>query len=152
MRNYTSKQLGDACEMLVAAEITLAGVPTLKMPDMWPHYDLIAQPKDAATPLRISVKARTFKRGSAFVTYNVEDQFDWLAIVLLECEEGERRRVFLVPHEESNKRAKKDGANAKTNEWYYRIDKVEELLGEYKSNFSLKRFPRVDLLDIGATT
>lgn len=31
--NYTTKQMGDACEMLVAAELTLAGVPALKMPD-----------------------------------------------------------------------------------------------------------------------
>jgi hypothetical protein len=28
-RSYTSKQMGDACEMLVAAELTLAGIPAL---------------------------------------------------------------------------------------------------------------------------
>jgi hypothetical protein len=28
-RPYTSKQMGDACEMLVAAELTLAGIPAL---------------------------------------------------------------------------------------------------------------------------
>jgi hypothetical protein len=33
---YTSKQMGDACEMLVAAELTLAGIPALKVPDNWP--------------------------------------------------------------------------------------------------------------------
>jgi hypothetical protein len=26
---YTTKQMGDACEMLVAAELTLAGIPAL---------------------------------------------------------------------------------------------------------------------------
>lgn len=31
-RPYTSKQMGDACEMMVAAEMTLAGVPALKVP------------------------------------------------------------------------------------------------------------------------
>ena len=41
---YTSKQMGDACEMLIAAELTLAGVPALKAPDYWPGYDVIAQP------------------------------------------------------------------------------------------------------------
>jgi hypothetical protein len=30
--------MGDACEMLVAAELTLAGIPALKVPDNWPHY------------------------------------------------------------------------------------------------------------------
>ena len=43
-RKFTSKQMGDACEMLVAAELTLAGIPALKVPDNWPHYDVIVQP------------------------------------------------------------------------------------------------------------
>jgi hypothetical protein len=42
-RPYTSKQMGDACEMLVAAELTLAGIPALTVPDNWPGYDVIAQ-------------------------------------------------------------------------------------------------------------
>jgi len=33
VRNYTNKQMGDACEMLVAAELTLAGIRALKVPD-----------------------------------------------------------------------------------------------------------------------
>jgi hypothetical protein len=39
---YTSKQMGDACEMLVAAELILAGIPALKVPDNWPGYDVIS--------------------------------------------------------------------------------------------------------------
>ena len=54
----TSKQFGDACEMLVAGYMTLAGIPTTVMPDSWPDYDLIAQHSGNQTPLRISVKAR----------------------------------------------------------------------------------------------
>jgi hypothetical protein len=38
--------MGDACEMLVAAEMTLAGIPAIKMPDNWPCYDVIAQPRN----------------------------------------------------------------------------------------------------------
>jgi hypothetical protein len=83
-RPYTSKQMGDSCEMLVAAELTLAGVPAMKMPDNWPCYDVIAQPRDGGPAQRISVKSRTFKRGGdTFVVYDARDQFDWLAIVLL---------------------------------------------------------------------
>jgi hypothetical protein len=53
-RLYTPKQMGDACEMLVASEITLAGVPALKMPDNWPGYDVIAQPTDNRGPTYLS--------------------------------------------------------------------------------------------------
>jgi hypothetical protein len=94
---YTSKQMGDACEMLVAAELTLAGVPALTVPANWPGYDVIAQPREGTGPLRISVKSRTFKTGPAFVSYLATDTFDWLAIVLLKCGAEGRRRIFLVP-------------------------------------------------------
>ena len=95
-RRFTSKQMGDACEMLVAAELTLAGIPALKVPDSWPHYDVIAQPVGAAAQ-RISVKSRTFKRGAAFVDYKAEDLFDWLAIVILSGEAAAEREVYMVP-------------------------------------------------------
>ena len=48
--DYTTKQMGDACEMLVAAELTLAGIPALKVPDNWPGYDVIGQPAGLAPP------------------------------------------------------------------------------------------------------
>ena len=44
-RQYTRKQLGDAGEMLVAAELTLHGIPTFIVPSNWPGYDVVAQPK-----------------------------------------------------------------------------------------------------------
>ncbi|MGA7631476.1 MAG: hypothetical protein WCB11_11960 [Terriglobales bacterium] len=82
-RDYTSKQMGDACEMLIAAEFTLAGVPALKMPDNWPHFDVIAQPK-SGVPQRIYVRSRTFKRGgNTAVDFDSTAQFDWWAVVLL---------------------------------------------------------------------
>jgi hypothetical protein len=43
-KNYITKQMADAGEMLVAAELTLAGVPSLRVPDLWPGYYVIAQP------------------------------------------------------------------------------------------------------------
>jgi hypothetical protein len=45
--------------MLVAAELTLAGIPAMKMPDNWPDYDVIAQPPGKKS-LRISVKSCGF--------------------------------------------------------------------------------------------
>lgn len=136
-RAFTSKQMGDACEMLVAAELTLAGIPALKVPDNWPHYDVIAQPlgRDAQ---RISVKSRTFKRGAAFVEYKATDRFDWLAIVLLIDADPQPRAMYVVPFAAADKHARRDKPTSKTALLrYFRIDEVERLFGKYRNNFVL---------------
>jgi hypothetical protein len=94
-RKYTTKQMADACEMLVTAELTLAGVPAHKMPDNWPSYVIIAQPPDRG-PQRISVKSRTFTNGNTHVYYSETEQFDWLAIVLLPGDSETQRRLFII--------------------------------------------------------
>jgi hypothetical protein len=130
--------MGDACEMLVAAELTLAGIPALKMPDNWPHYDVIAQPAGSGQPQRISVKSRTFKRSSGtFVSYDAGDQFDWLAIVLLPGADLLGRRVFIIPRNVADLRAKRDSAAAKTNDMYWRQDQIAETMPEFENNFCL---------------
>ena len=133
-RAYTTKQMGDACEMLVAAELTLAGIPALKVPDNWPHYDVIAQPVDGA-PKLISVKARTYKPGSNFVNYWHDSSFDWLAAVILK-DTGERE-IYLIPRAAFEARAAKAGAAAKRPEWYWRIDQMRGTFSEYLNNFRL---------------
>jgi hypothetical protein len=138
-RDYTNKQMGDACEMLVAAEVTLAGVPALKVPDNWPCYDVIAQPKGGGSPQRISVRSRTFKRGGdTFVSYDAKDQFDWLAIVLLPGADQSNRRIFIVPRNIADARARRDKPTSKTaDERYWSQDKVAEVLSEFENNFGL---------------
>jgi hypothetical protein len=134
---YTSKQMGDACEMVVAAELTLAGVPAMKVPDSWPDYDVVAQPRDAA-PQLISVKSRTWKRGAAYVTYYEHDRFDWLAIVLLASPDGNDRDVYLVPRNVADRLARRDKPTSKTAaERYFRVDQVSETFADYRSNFRL---------------
>lgn len=129
--------MGDACEMLVAAEITLNGVPCIKAPQNWPGYDLIAQPQDGA-PLRISVKSRHYKRGAAFFSYREADDFEWLAIVILRRDSEPRRQFFLVPRAVADQRARRDGPGVKNpRERYWRIDRVAEALKDYRDNFSL---------------
>jgi hypothetical protein len=137
-RPYTTKQMGDACEMLIAAELTLAGIPALKVPDNWPGYDVIAQPQDATEPLRISVKSRTFKKGAAFVVYLETDSFDWLAVVLLACDAGSQRRIFLIPRAVADAKARRDKPTAKTaKERYWRIDEIPKIFADFEGNFSL---------------
>lgn len=137
--NYTKKQMGDACEMLVAAELTLAGIPALKVPDLWPGYDVIAQPKDGRPPQRVSVKSRTFKRGAAYVEYLATDQFDWLAIVILPGGEHLERLIYLVPRGVADGKATRNKPTTKTaNLRYFPIDKIARLFTQYSGNFALQ--------------
>jgi hypothetical protein len=135
---YTSKQMGDACEMLVAAELTLAGIPALKVPDNWPGYDVVAQPRDGRTLLRISVKSRTFKKGSAFIDYWEPDIFDWLAVVILPAGTEPKRRLFLLPRAHADATARRDKPTSKTAEQrYWRIDEFAAKFAAFENNFSL---------------
>lgn len=135
--------MGDACEMLVVAELTLAGVPAVKMPDNWPDYDVIALPKSNVVPLKISVKSRTFKHGrDAYVEYNINDSsFDWMAIVILPSDKGEpdKRRVFIFPKTISDIRFRHNGRPA-TKYYDYmnvRVDEIAKILPEFRDNFRL---------------
>jgi hypothetical protein len=137
-RNYTSKQMGDACEMIVAAEATLAGVPAFTVPTNWPDYDVIAQPKDRV-PQRIYVRSRTFKRGGdTAVDFNSNAQFDWWGIVLLPGADQTTRRIFIVPKEVAEARSKRNAPGTKWGHYrYVRQDKVSETFPEFENNFSL---------------
>jgi hypothetical protein len=129
--------MGDACEMLVAAELTLAGIPALKVPDNWPHYDVIAQPVSAPAQ-RISVKARTYKTGSAYVEYKADDLFDWLAIVLLSVDIGSLRHIYVIPRHVADQHARRDKPTSKTARLrYFRIDEVDRIFMAYRDNFGL---------------
>ncbi|MBZ9998521.1 MULTISPECIES: hypothetical protein [unclassified Mesorhizobium] len=133
--------MGDAAEMIVAAELTLAGVPALKVPDNWPSYDVIAQPVDDA-PQRISVKARTFKAGAAYVQYLATDVFDWLAIVILANDGTNMRWIYLVPRSVVDNEAQRNAPETKTaNIRYIPINQVERRFGQYRDNFKLNSTP-----------
>ena len=134
---YTRKQMGDACEMLIAAELTLAGIPALKVPDLWPGYDVIAQPLDREAQ-RISVKSRTFKHGPAYLEYNAPDMFDWLAIVLLPGAEVTERQIFLIPRDHADTNARRNGPTTKfAHQRYWRVDEIPRVFSRFRSNFKL---------------
>ena len=139
-RIYTSKQMGDACEMLIAAELTLAGVPAMKMPDNWPHYDVIAQMQTDSFPQRISVKSRTFKRGGdGYVEYNAtQSTFDWLAVVILPGPGQEKRRIFIAPKAVTDLRFHRYGPATRARGIVSgQLDQFEMLIPEFENNFCL---------------
>jgi len=127
--------MGDACEMLIAAELTLRGIPALKVPDLWPEYDVIAQPV-GREPQRVSVKSCAFKAGSAnHIAIRGEnfDKFDWLAIVLLDSTE-DRRRFYIVPAQvaldASYSAAYRSGRSV-------RVGDIPKKFAQYEDNFAL---------------
>jgi AcrR family transcriptional regulator len=134
--NYITKQLGDACEMLVAAELNLAGVPAFKAPDYWPGRGVIAQPP-GRDPQRILVKSGIFRQGAAFVGYSSLDVFEWLAIVLLPGDDSPVRRCFIVPRSAADEMARRYATEKTINLREYRIDNVERKFAAYEDNFRL---------------
>jgi hypothetical protein len=104
MSDLTKKQMGDAGEMLVAAELTLHGIPSFIVPSNWPRYDVVAQHPVLGSQ-RISIKTRTFARSGNFVGYGNDDKFDWLGIVILSGGGCDRRRIFIVPYQIAYKRS-----------------------------------------------
>lgn len=147
-RLFTTKQMGDACEMLVAGELTLAGIPAHKMPDNWPGYDIVAQPLGVDAQ-RISVKSRTFKKGAAYIEYNMSDVFDWLAIVILPVNKEDSRRFFIIPREIADKHARRNGEKTKSaNGRYWSIVQAIKLFGLFENNFSLQQQPKEKLKSV----
>jgi hypothetical protein len=138
---YTTRQMGDAAEHLVIGELTLAGVPTAKMPENWPGYDLVAQRPDGSAPLRISVKSRVFdERTSHRFMYRVGDVFDWLAIVILACPGPKSRRIFLIPRAVADERfiVPPDGSKIfEAGERRALIATFADEFAAYEDNFSL---------------
>jgi hypothetical protein len=104
-RPHTKKQMGDAGEMLVAAELTLHGVPAFIVPSNWPGFDVVAEPLLGMPLQRVSVKTRTYVRSGNWVGYSNGDDFEWLAIVVLPGEGSAMRRINIVPLAIADKRS-----------------------------------------------
>jgi hypothetical protein len=99
--------------MLVAAELTLAGVPSLRLPDLWPSYYVIAQPL-----------GRKPQRISEVTNFQV-----W-------------RRLFLIPRTLADAKARRDKPLSKTeNGRYWRIDEVSKIFAGNTARLARGRVP-----------
>jgi len=96
----TSRPISQSCEMLVAAELTLAGIPALRAPDFSPFYQVLAQVPGA--PLqRIAVTAVAHTNASIHIDRRNNLEYDWLAFIVLPTSAGTCRRIFVVPRDEA---------------------------------------------------
>jgi hypothetical protein len=128
----TGKQFGDACEMLVAGYLTLAGITATLMPDSWPDYDLIAQPR-GKQPLRISVKARgRSRRERSTHSYRFRPEgWDWIAFVFVP--QGGRPRFWILPCKVARDVSQSDGEGRRLP-----IARLMGQLSGWENNFSLE--------------
>jgi hypothetical protein len=121
--------------MLVAAELTLTGrIPAFPVPSGWPGFDIAADPP--GQPLqRVQVKSSTFAR-TRYIQWDNDDQFDWLAIVLLPAPGCSRRRIFIVPRDVVDERSTPaDFRNGRN----FNVGKLVGDLADFEDNFSLTR-------------
>jgi hypothetical protein len=71
------------------------------------------------------------------VYYNVDDPFDWLAIVLLGCGGNKPRRIFVVPKAVADRKARRDRSPKTAHQRYWRVDEVAKVFRNYEDNFKL---------------
>ena len=138
----TKKQMGDAGEMLIAAELTLAGMPALKVPDNWPGYDVVAQPPDGGPAQRVQVKTRTYSdSANDYVEYHEGDDFDWLAVVFLPRAGEHGRQFFIVPRDVADPVARRtiDPAAKTADSRYWSQREFRERFAKFQNNFALAR-------------
>ena len=144
VERFTKRQMGDAGEMLIAAELTLHGIPAFILPRQWRGYDVVAQCPERGLQ-RVSVKTRNFARYGNFVSYNPADKFDWLAIVILPATSSYRRRIFIAPRGVADRRSYE---NPQWNGQGFHVHKligwpttIDCGLADYEDNFSLSLAP-----------
>jgi hypothetical protein len=127
------KQTGDAGEYLIAGMMTLAGMPTMVMPDNWPDYDLIAQPPAHDNAQRINVKSRR-ERGNHKPSIRFEaGDWDWLAIVWI-LDGNERPRSWLIPKDIVLPGSEPYGRGDRLITWR----KLTDHYGRFEDNFGLR--------------
>jgi addiction module HigA family antidote len=125
---------GEAAESLVLDELVRAGIPARRTPVNHPGHDIVAHPP-GELPQRIQVKSREFGASTNFVGWRYDDDFDWLAVVLLNPP-GYDRRVFIAPRTVVDERSH-DAKFRKGRS--FTVKNVSRKLAEFENNYGLSR-------------
>lgn len=133
-----------AAELLVAAEISIGGIPAILAPRNWPGFDVIALPS-GQSPKHIQVKSCLFtKQAGGFIGWHADDEFEWLAVVVFPAEDCPRRHIYILPRSAADKEPisyhakRRDGQriSGRTGRGI-RIRSILEVLAPYEDNFAL---------------
>jgi TetR/AcrR family transcriptional repressor of bet genes len=109
----------DACRLLVAAEILLAGLHAVALPAGWPGAGVVARTADGALQCIAVVQARP---GALPGLATDAAHADWLAVVMQPAGAAGARRIFIIPR------------HALTD---YQTDEAEHHLAPWEDNFRL---------------
>src|SRR5262249_24827138 len=123
---------GEAAETLVLNELVRAGIPASRTPTNHRGHDILAHPP-GELPQRIQVKSREYQTATNFVGWKYDDDFDWLAVVLLNSP-GYEWRVFIAPRRIVDERSH-DAKFRKGRSFTVKNDRRR--LGEFENNYSL---------------
>jgi hypothetical protein len=136
IEKLSTKQFGDACEYAALAELGFAGHAAMKMPDANRNYDLLIATQ---RPCRISVRGlragRKADGGRKLAGYwNFDpNKFDWLVLMRVNIETGERHS-FVLPQKTAKTISKLHG------KWRMISFRSPEL-AKWKDNFALEEHP-----------
>jgi hypothetical protein len=83
----------------------------------------------------VQVKSSTFAK-TRYIEWSNDDQFDWLAIVILPAPGCDRRRIFIVPREVADERSTPaDFRNGRN----FNVGRLIQQLADFEDNFLLGR-------------
>ncbi len=112
--------LAEACHMLVAAELGLAGAHVFRMPPGWPDYHLVVQrPGLVLQTIRVACPGA--------IAYHDTDRFDVLAVVARPASKS--RAIYAVPRAEADRLLSgEQGMRA------YPQKGLDKMLAKYRNN------------------
>ncbi len=125
-------QQGDAAERLIVNELAGAGIPAFLTPINYRGHDIVAHPA-GRPPQRIQVKSREYATPTNFVGWKYVDDFEWLAVVLLNPP-GYARRIFIAPRAVVD--ARSHNATFRRGR-SFTAKNVSQKLADYENNFRL---------------
>lgn len=118
-----SLRVHDALATLISAELSLAGVRALRVPEYWPGYDVLIQP-ETGPPHRVAVLQVDLKSGETLIKMPSYGSAEWLAFVVLGAADDAGRRLFLVPRDAAERT-------------HYGSSELAAIFAAYENNFNL---------------